>query len=99
VREKLHDPDFLVAAIEHPRNRAHIDVGAHRVQANISQFEVPDIPLGEQRALAAVLVQLRESETKLSAQLHAISLARRRISDAFASGTLSVTRASKPNNP
>ena len=91
VREKLLDPDFLVAAIEHPRNRAHIDAGAHRVQADIRSFEVPDIPLGEQRALATVLVQLKESETHLSAQLQTISLARRQISDAFASGTLLVT--------
>jgi len=99
ARQEFIDPDFLVAAIEHPRNRAHIDAGAHRVQANIREFEVPDIPLSEQRALATVLAQLNDSQAKLSAQLHTISLARRQISDAFASGTLSVTPAAKSNNP
>ena len=84
------DKSFLMAAIEHPRNLAHIDAGAFKVQANIRSFEVPDIPLSDQQRLTQVLRGVLGAEDELESKLNQIRKSRRVIAEAIASGTVEV---------
>jgi type I restriction-modification system DNA methylase subunit len=90
TRDSNWDKSFLTAAIEHPRNLAHIDAGAFKVQANIRFFEVPDIPLGDQQRLTQVLRSVLEAEDELESKLNQIRKSRRIIAEAIASGTVEV---------
>ena len=90
TRDSTLDKSFLMAAIEHPRNLAHIDAGAFKVQANIRSFEVPDIPLSDQQRLTQVLRSVLEAEDELESKLNKIRKSRRIIAEAIASGTVEV---------
>ena len=92
VKGNKINPEFLCAAIEHPRNLAHIDPGAFRVQANIRGFEVPDLPREQQARLAKVLSAAVSAERELKTRLAEISESRKKLSIALGSGTVSVNR-------
>ena len=92
VKGNKINPEFLCAAIEHPRNLAHIDPGAFRVQANIRGFEVPDLPREQQARLAEVLSVAYRAEQELKTRLTEITESRKRLSIALASGTVAVNR-------
>lgn len=95
VKDTSLNSQFLAAAIQHPRNLAHVDAGALRVQVNIQSFEVPDIPPEEQKKLAILLGALDEAESELHSRLTRLSDSRRDIVHAIGSGTLSVAKRRK----
>jgi hypothetical protein len=82
------DAYFLTAAIEHPRNHAHVDPGALKVQVNIRGFEVPDLSIDEQRGLAGIIRALDDAETELHIRLGQLSSAKLSVFQAVGSGTL-----------
>jgi predicted DNA-binding transcriptional regulator AlpA len=90
------DAHFLAAAIQHPRNLAHVDPGALKIQLNIRGFEVPDLDIEEQRRLAALAGALNDAERELQSRLARLSQAKREILEAIGSGTLAVVPAKKP---
>jgi len=90
TRDSNLDKSFLTAAIEHPRNLAHIDAGAFKVQANIRSFEVPDIPLSDQQRLTQVLRSVLKAEDELESKLNKIRKSRQIIAEAIASGSVEV---------
>lgn len=98
IRSRPSDIDvyFLAAAIQHPRNLAHVDPGALKIQLNIRGFEVPDIQIEQQRRLAAVVGALEEADRELRSRLSRLSQAKRTIVEAVGSGTLAVVKAKKP---
>lgn len=89
------DPYFLTAAIEHPRNYAHVDPGALKVQLNIRGFEVPDLSIDEQRGLARIISALDDGEAELHARLHRLSSAKMSVLQAVGSGTLMIRQSDK----
>lgn len=95
VKDTSLNSQFLAAAIQHPRNLAHVDAGALRVQVNIQSFEVPDIPPEEQKRLAILLGAMDEAESELHSRLTRLSDSRRDIVHAIGSGTLSVAKRRK----
>ena len=95
VKDTSLNSQFLSAAIQHPRNLAHVDAGALRVQVNIQSFEIPDIPLEEQKKLAILLGAMDEAESDLHSRLTRLSDSRRDIVHAIGSGTLSVAKRRK----
>jgi restriction endonuclease S subunit len=95
VRNESVNSQFLATAIQHPRNLAHVDAGALRVQVTIRSFEVPDIPLEEQRRLAIILGAMDEAESELHNRLSRLSKSRQDIVHAIGSGTLSVAKRGK----
>lgn len=82
------DPVFLAAAIEHPRNLAHIDPGAVKVNLRIRALEVPDIPLPQQRRLAELLRILDNEQKELQQKVAAVEESQATMRTALASGTL-----------
>lgn len=97
IRSRPSDIDvyFLAAAIQHPRNLAHVDPGALKIQLNIQGFEVPDLQIEQQRRLAAVVGALEEADRELRSRLSRLSQAKRTIVEAVGSGTLAVVKAKK----
>lgn len=95
VRDNSLNSQFLAAAIQHPRNLAHVDAGALRVQVNIKSFEVPDLLLDDQERLAILLGALDQAESELQSRLSRLSESRRDIVHAIGSGTLSVPKRRK----
>jgi hypothetical protein len=97
IRSRPSDIDvhFLAAAIQHPRNLAHVDPGALKIQLNIRGFEVPDLQIQEQRRLAALAGALNDAERELQSRLARLSQAKRTILEAIGSGTLAVVPAKK----
>jgi type I restriction-modification system DNA methylase subunit/predicted DNA-binding transcriptional regulator AlpA len=92
LRNGLANANFLAAAIRHPRNMAHIDAGALRVQFNFRSFEVPDIPVDEQQRLAVVLSALAAAEKELQDRLVRLSYSARDVTEAIASGTVTIAK-------
>jgi hypothetical protein len=95
VKDTSLNSQFLAAALQHPRNLAHVDAGALRVQVNIRSFEVPDLQLDEQERLAILLGALDQAERELQSRLSRLSESRRDIVHAIGSGTLSVPKRRK----
>jgi methylase of polypeptide subunit release factors len=95
VRDNSVNSQFLAAAVQHPRNLAHVDAGALRVQVNIRSFEVPDLQLDEQERLAILLSALDQAESELQSRLSRLSESRTDIVHAVGSGTLSVPKRRK----
>jgi predicted DNA-binding transcriptional regulator AlpA/methylase of polypeptide subunit release factors len=89
------DAHFLAAAIQHPRNLAHVDPGALKIQLNIRGFEVPDLHVEDQRRLAALAGALNDAERELQSRLARLSQAKRAVLEAIGSGTLAVVPVKK----
>lgn len=92
VRNASANSQFLAAAIQHPRNLARVDAGALRVQLNILSFEVPDIPIEQQKSLATLLGAMDQTESELQRRLSQLSESRRDIVQAIGSGTIAVAK-------
>lgn len=90
VLDSSINSQFLSAAIQHPRNLAHVDAGALRVQLNIRSFEIPDIPHVEQEKLAILLGTLSKAQDELEDKLRSLSRATKDVVRAVGTGTLSV---------
>ena len=90
VLDSSTNSQFLAAAIQHPRNFAHVDAGALRVQLNIRSFEVPDLPHMEQEKLSVLLEALSKAEAELQDKLTSLSTAKNDVVRAIGTGTLSI---------
>jgi SAM-dependent methyltransferase len=89
------DPTFLASAIEHPRNIVHIDPGAFRVQANIRSFEIPEISLAQQKALAGLITYISDEEQDIRRRIEALINSKAKLLTAIASGVVAITSDSR----
>ena len=89
------DPTFLASAIEHPRNIVHIDPGAFRVQANIRSFEIPEISLAQQKALARLITYISDEEQDIRRRIEALINSKAKLLTAIASGVVAITSDSR----
>jgi len=92
------DGYFLATAIQHPRNHAHVDPGALKVQLKIRGFEVPDLSIEQQRDLAELIKVLDDTEKGLQDRLRQLSASKLDILQAVGSGTLRIRQAEPSEN-